>query len=95
VRVVEDPATKASTIEVTFSNTGTRHIVTEGALEVRKADNSIVTKVPLPPVYALPGARHSARVPMPSLPPGQYVFLATMDYGGADIAAALLEHRAR
>jgi hypothetical protein len=32
---------------------------------------------------------------MPELPAGSYVFLATMDYGGPDIAAALLEHRKR
>jgi hypothetical protein len=33
------------------------------------------------------------RVPLPPLPRGDYVFLATMDYGGSDIAAALLEHK--
>jgi P pilus assembly chaperone PapD len=86
---------KASSIEVQFSNTGARHVVTEGALEIRQADNKLVSRVPLPPVYALPGAQHTVRVPMPKLPAGHYVFLATMDYGGADIAAALLEHRAR
>jgi P pilus assembly chaperone PapD len=82
-------------IEVLFSNTGTRHVVTEGAIEIRQADNKLVSRVPLPPVYALPGAQHTVSIPMPKLPPGHYVFLATMDYGGADIAAALLEHRAR
>lgn len=93
LRVVTDSTRAPSNIEVAFSNTGTRHVVAEGALEVRRPDNSVVTKVPLPNVYALPGARQSVRVPLPSLPPGQYVFLATMDYGGPDIAAALLEHR--
>jgi P pilus assembly chaperone PapD len=87
--------TIASSIEVLFCNTGTRHVVTTGAVEIRQADNTLVSRIPLPPVYALPGAHHTARVPMPKLPPGHYVFLATMDYGGADIAAALLEHRAR
>ena len=85
----------ASVVEVLFSNTGTRHLVTEGALEVRRADNTVVTRVTLPAVYALPGAHHVVRVPMPKLESGSYVLLATMDYGGADIAAALLEHRAR
>ncbi len=86
---------RADAIEVQFNNTGTRHVVTEGALEIRQADNKLVSRVPLPPVYALPGAQHTVRIPMPKLPPGHYVFLATMDYGGPDIAAALLEHRAR
>jgi P pilus assembly chaperone PapD len=98
IRIAADSASRDSTmsmVEVLFSNTGTRHVVAQGALEVRHADNTFVTRVPLPPIYALPGARHGVRVPMPKLTPGSYVFLATMDYGGADIAAALLEHRAR
>ena len=98
VRVAVDSTSRdstASVIEVLFSNTGTRHVVAQGALEVRTADNTTVSRVPLPTVYALPGARHVVRVPMPTLAPGSYVFLATMDYGGADIAAALLEHRTR
>jgi hypothetical protein len=69
--------------------------VAEGLLEVRRPDNAVVTRLPLPSVYALPGARQAVRIPMPELPPGEYVFLATMDYGGPDIAAALLEHRKR
>ena len=95
LRVATDSASTASSIEVTFCNTGAKHVVTEGVLEVRQADNRVVTKIPLPPVYALPGAHHTVKVPMPKLPPGQYVLLATMDYGGGDIAAALLEHRAK
>ena len=62
-------------------------------LEVRRPDNTTVHRLPLPTVYALPGARHSVRVPLPPLPGGDYVFLATMDSGGSDIAAALLEHK--
>jgi hypothetical protein len=44
-------------------------------------------------VYALPGAKHAVRVKLPELSAGDYVLLATVDYGGSDIAAALLEHR--
>jgi P pilus assembly chaperone PapD len=98
IRLVADSSEKgkpAPGIEVAFANTGSRHVVAEGVLEVRRPDNAIVTRVPLPNVYALPGARQAVRVPMPDLPPGNYVFLATMDYGGPDIAAALLEHRKR
>ena len=97
VRVVSQPkpGDAPESVEVLFSNTGMRHVVTQGALEIRQADNTVVSRVPLPPVYALPGANHTVRVALPKLPPGHYVFLATMDYGGAEIAAALLEHRAR
>jgi P pilus assembly chaperone PapD len=96
VRVVDDSTKDNSVkqnIEVRFANTGTSHVVARGVLEVRKPDNTTVHRIPLPTVYALPGARHAVSVPMPALPRGDYVFLATMDYGGADIAAALLEHR--
>ena len=96
VRVVDDSTKEKSgkeSIEVRFANTGTSHVVARGVLEVRKPDNTTVHRIPLPTVYALPGAKHAVSVPMPALPRGDYVFLATMDYGGADIAAALLEHR--
>lgn len=98
LRVQVDSAVRGrriSTLELAFVNTGARHVVAQGAIEVRTADNTLVQRIPLPTVYALPGARHAVRVPVPKLAPGTYVFLATMDYGGADIAAALLEHRAR
>lgn len=96
IRVVAD--TKAGSdecmlVEVLFANTGARHVVAEGMLEVRRTDNSLISRIRLPAIYALPGARHAVRVPMPALKPGSYVLLATVDYGGSDIAAALLEHR--
>lgn len=96
VRVVDDSTAKApgsESVEVQFANTGTMHVVAKGMLEVRRPDNTTVHRLPLPNVYALPGARHSVRVPLPPLARGDYVFLATMDYGGSDIAAALLEHK--
>ena len=97
LRLVPEPADRASAarVEVAFANTGTRHVTAEGVLEVRRPDNAVVARVPLPNVYALPGARQAIRVPLPDLPPGRYVLLATLDYGGIDIAAAMLEHRHR
>jgi P pilus assembly chaperone PapD len=80
-------------VELAFANTGTSHVVAKGVLEVRKPDNTAVHRMTIPTVYALPGAKHTVRVKLPDLPPGDYVLLATMDYGGAEIAAALLEHR--
>ena len=94
LRVVPDSATAtAESVEICFSNTGGRHVIAQGMLEVRQRDNTIVSRTPLPTVYALPGARHLVRVAMPELKQGDYVLLATMDYGGQDIAAALVEHK--
>ena len=90
VKVVDDSLAIA---EVHFANTGTSHVVGKGALEIRRPDNTIVRRVPLPNVYALPGARHVVRARLPELARGDYVLLATVDYGGEDIAAALLEYR--
>lgn len=96
VRLVDDATAenaRQKSVEVEFANTGTSHVTARGLLEVRRPDNTTLHKLSLPTVYALPGAKHVVRVPLPALPRGDYVFLATMDYGGADIAAALLEHR--
>lgn len=94
LRVVPDSTNAtAQSVEVSFSNTGGRHLIAQGVLEVRQTDNTIVSRTPLPTVYALPGARHSVRVAMPELRQGEYVLIATMDYGGQDIAAALVEHK--
>jgi hypothetical protein len=67
--------------------------VARGAVEIRRPDNTVVRRLTLPDIYALPGARHVVRVTLPALEAGDYVLLATMDYGGEDIAAAMLEYR--
>lgn len=95
LKVVDDSTATdgQQSVELEFSNTGTSHVVAKGVIEVRKPDNSTVHRIPMPTIYALPGAKHAVRVRMPELAPGDYVVLATMDYGGPDIAAAWLEHR--
>jgi P pilus assembly chaperone PapD len=92
--VVDDSAgTGSRSVEVHFANTGTGHVVARGAVEIRRPDNTVVRRLTLPDIYALPGARHVVRVTLPALEAGDYVLLATMDYGGEDIAAAMLEYR--
>jgi P pilus assembly chaperone PapD len=94
LKVVSDSTgNDASAVELHFSNTGSGHLTAKGTLEIRRPDNTTVRRVAMPVVYALPGARQMVRVPMPDLPAGDYVLLATMDYGGEDIAATLLEYR--
>ncbi len=96
---VADVAVKASAgqeeIEVAFENTGTLHVVAKGRLEFRRADNTTAATVDLPLAYVLPGATGRVRVKQPALPKGKYLILAVMDYGGAELAAAQLEHEAR
>jgi P pilus assembly chaperone PapD len=83
------------TVEVAFQNTGTKHVVGRGRVEIRRPDNTTAAVVDLPLTYALPGATMRVRAALPALATGRYVVLAVMDYGGAEIAAAQLEHEVR
>ena len=77
---------------VTFRNTGALHLAAQGRIEIRREDNSLVASVPLPPMHVLPGAESVATVKLPACAPGRYMLLAIVDYGGAELAAAQLEH---
>jgi P pilus assembly chaperone PapD len=79
-------------VEMVFENTGSRHLITKGSLEIRRPDNTVAASVPLPDVYVLPGARGRAMVSMPKLPAGDYAILAVVDYGGGELAAMQLDH---
>jgi P pilus assembly chaperone PapD len=79
-------------VMVEFENTGMRHVVAQGGIEFRRADNSVAARIPLPNVYALPGARQFVVTALPKLEPGKYVMLATYDFGGTEIAAAQIEY---
>jgi P pilus assembly chaperone PapD len=90
-----DSAAVKDSVEVAFQNTGTKHLVARGRVEVRRPDNSTVAVVELPPAYALPGSTMRVRAALPALAVGRYVILAVLDYGGSEIAAAQLEHEVR
>ena len=76
---------------ITYRNTGGRQTLTHGTLEVRRPDNSLVTKVEVPEFPTLPGATRRLGVTLPRLERGKYVLLALLDYEGAEIAAAQVE----
>lgn len=76
---------------VSFRNLGEVHVKSRGALEVRRADNTLAARIDLPEFPLEPGALRQLVVVLPALAPGQYVALAMIDYGGADIAAGQLE----
>lgn len=88
-----DSATASSRqLELAFSNTGSRHLMAKGVVEFRRADNSVAAKVPLAPIYALPGARRVARIDAPLLERGRYIALLLLDYGGSEVAAAQVDY---
>lgn len=79
-------------IEVTFVNSGTMHSIGKTRLEIRRDDNSVVDVLSMPAVYALPGSRMISSLALPKLKSGRYVLLATVDFGGTEVAAGLLEY---
>jgi P pilus assembly chaperone PapD len=85
-------ATDSTRVLVTYRNEGNRHVKATGRLEIRQEDNSLITSIDLPAVYALGGATMQVRAALPALAPGRYVLLAIYDYGGNDLAAGQLQY---
>jgi P pilus assembly chaperone PapD len=78
-------------LEISYKNTGARQTIAHGAVEIRRPDNSVVSKIDIPEFPTLPGATRRLGVALPSLPSGRYVLLALLDYEGAEIAAGQVE----
>lgn len=77
--------------EIHFRNAGGVQVRPAGKLEIRSADNALVSSVPIPEFPILPGAVRRVHVPMPALPKGRYVAIALIDFGGAEIAGGQIE----
>ena len=73
---------------VTFRNTGERHLRGMGQVEIRAADDSVVSTIALPELQALPGAVVVARVALPATLKGTVKLRAVVSYGGRNDAAA-------
>jgi P pilus assembly chaperone PapD len=78
-------------LDIMYKNTGPRQTVAHGAVEIRRPDNSVVSKIDIPEFPTLPGATRRLGVALPRLPSGRYVLLALLDYEGAEIAAGQVE----
>jgi len=87
-----DTADAADHIELAFTNTGSRHLVAGGSVEIRRLDNSLAAKIAISDIYALPGACQITKTRIPRLARGHYIVLALLDYGGDEIAAAQIEY---
>lgn len=79
------------TVQLAVTNSGARHLTARGRIEFRREDNSVVASVPLPVVYALPGATRRLSTVLPPLSRGRYLCLAVFDYGGSELTAAQLD----
>ena len=83
-------------IAVRFHNTGAMHLVAKGRLEFRRLDNSLASQVPIAEFPTLPGAIRRVLVDVPGgLAAGDYVVLALIDFGGAELVAGQIDYQAK
>lgn len=89
------PTTKRQ-ISVVFHNTGGAHLLAKGRLEFRRIDNSLAAQVTIPEFPTLPGATRKVMLDVPAgLTPGDYVVLALIDFGGAELVAGQIDYQAK
>ncbi len=89
------PATKRQ-ISIRFHNTGGMHLLAKGRLEFRRLDNTLAMQVPITEFPTLPGAVRKLMVDVPNgLAPGDYVVLALIDFGGAELVAGQIDYQAK
>src|SRR5437762_3063182 len=96
VAVSTSPSAAKRQIAIKFHNTGAMHLVAKGRLEFRRLDNSLASTVPIAEFPTLPGAVRRVLVDVPSdLPAGDYVVLALIDFGGAELVAGQIDYQAK
>jgi P pilus assembly chaperone PapD len=89
-------ATTKRQISVVFHNTGGTHLLAKGRLEFRRIDNSLAGQVTIPEFPTLPGATRKVMLDVPAgLAPGDYVVLALIDFGGAELVAGQIDYQAK
>jgi hypothetical protein len=83
-------------IAIRFHNTGGMHLMSKGRLEFRRLDNTLAAQVQIPEFPTLPGAARKVLVDVPrDLPAGDYVVLALIDFGGAELVAGQIDFQAK
>jgi P pilus assembly chaperone PapD len=90
------PAVAKKQIAIRFHNTGGMHLLAKGRLEFRRLDNTVALQVPIAEFPTLPGATRKVLVDVPAaLAAGDYVVLALIDFGGAELVAGQIDYQAK
>ena len=90
------PVVARKQIAIKFHNTGGMHLLAKGRLEFRRLDNSLALQVPIGEFPTLPGATRRVLVDVPAnLAAGDYVVLALIDFGGAELVAGQIDYQAK
>ena len=87
----DSTAPNRQSLVVGFHNIGSSHETAHGSVEIRRADNSVAAKLDIAGFPSLPGAHRSIVLDLPRLPPGRYIALAMLDFGGQEVTAGELE----
>lgn len=75
-------------MRIMFQNTGNGLIRLSGELEIRDLDGQLVDAVEIGNRVSFPGSTHAVSAALSKrLPPGEYVVLAVLDYGGDRVLA--------
>ena len=83
-------------ISIRFHNSGGMHLIAKGRLEFRRLDNTLAMQVPIAEFPTLPGAIRKVMVDVPAgLAAGDYVVLALIDFGGAELVAGQIDYQAK
>lgn len=83
-------------VAIRFHNTGQLNLLAKGRLEFRRLDNTLAMQVPIPEFPTLPGATRRILMDVPGeLTPGDYVILALIDFGGAELVAGQIDYEAK
>lgn len=93
---VSPASPNAKQIAITFHNTGGMHLLAKGRVEFRRLDNTLATQVQIAEFPTLPGSVRKVLVDVPrDLQPGDYVALALIDFGGAELVAGQIDYQAK
>jgi P pilus assembly chaperone PapD len=96
VNNASSPSAPKRQVAIRFHNTGGMNLVSKGRLEFRRLDNSLATQVPITEFPTLPGAIRRLLVDVPiDLAAGDYVVLALIDFGGAELVAGQIDYQAK
>lgn len=97
-RPVQNAAGRKDSVQVReatvlFANTGTAHLKVKATLEVRDLQARLLLTVEGAELPMVPSSARYLSLKVPDLPPGEYVAVVLLDYGGDEIAAAQVEFR--
>lgn len=92
---VTEMVVQQDSVQLLYANTGKRHGNVSGRIEFRTADDRVAATLSIPDMPVLPGATRRVTLTLPTLPPGRYVVLAVLDFGGDELAAAQAEYEAK